>query len=268
MLDVAAVSHSYATGGRLWRKAAFPVLNDVSFTLEPGVCLGLLGSSGTGKTTLGNIILGLQRPTSGQVSFAGIDMYARDRRSIHKVRREVQAVFQDCYAAVNPLMTAARIIGEPLHNYERLSPQEHKRRVAELLEQVGLQASDADKRPAAFSGGQLQRINIARAIALKPKLIVLDEAISSLDMVNQTQILALLSELRADYDMSYLFITHHIQAACTICDQMMVMDAGQIVCTADSAQTLMQEAHPAVRRLVEAQLPEHPAQRLDWSVMS
>lgn len=265
MLDVSQVSHSYAAGGRLWRKPAIPVLQDISFTLEPGMCLGLLGVSGTGKSTLGKIILGLQRPTAGRVSFAGQDWYARDRRARHHMRREVQAVFQDCYSAVNPLMSAGQIIGEPLRNYERLSALEQKRRVAELLEQVGLQASDADKRPAAFSGGQLQRINIARAIALRPKLIVLDEAISSLDMVNQTQILALLSQLRADYGMSYLFITHHIQAALTISDRMLVMDKGQIVCTADSAAALLSSPHPAVQQLIAARLPEHPSQRLDWS---
>ncbi|MFD1885780.1 nickel import ATP-binding protein NikE [Paenibacillus wenxiniae] len=268
MLDVSHVSHHYAGGGRLWRKAAVPVLHDISFTLEPGVCLGLLGVSGTGKSTLGKIILGLQRPTAGRVCFAGHDCYTSDRRSLHSIRREVQAVFQDCYSAVNPLMTAGQIIGEPLRNYERLSPLEQKRRVAELLEQVGLQASDVDKRPAAFSGGQLQRINIARAIALRPKLIVLDEAISSLDMVNQTQILSLLAQLRADYGMSYLFITHHVQAALTISDRIIVMDAGQIVYTANSPQALMKSQHPLVQQLIAARLPEHPSRRLDWSSSS
>jgi nickel transport system ATP-binding protein len=268
MLDVSHVSHRYAAGGRLWRKAGVPVLHDISFTLEPGECLGLLGVSGTGKSTLGKIILGLQRPTAGRVSFAGQDCYGSDRRALHGIRREVQAVFQDCYSAVNPLMTAGQIISEPLRNYERLSSLEQKRRVADLLEQVGLQANDADKRPAAFSGGQLQRINIARAIALRPKLIVLDEAISSLDMVNQAQILSLLADLRANYGMSYLFITHHVQAALTICDRIMVMDAGQIVCTADSPRALMESSHPAVQQLIAARLPEHPSQRLDWSSSS
>ncbi len=266
MLNVADVHHSYASSGRLWSKAATPILSRISFTLESGTCLGLLGVSGTGKSTLGKIILGLQRPTSGQVTLNGHDLYRTDRRTSHLVRRDIQAVFQDCYSAVNPLMTAAQIIGEPLDNYELLSADERKRRVAELLEQVGLRATDGDKRPAQFSGGQLQRVSIARAIALRPKLIVLDEAISSLDMVNQAQILSLLSDLRADYGMSYLFITHHIGAALAICDRMMVMDAGELVCTADSAEALIQSQHPAVRRLVGASLPEHPAQRLDWSI--
>ncbi|GGN98338.1 nickel import ATP-binding protein NikE [Saccharibacillus kuerlensis] len=265
MLQVHQVSHSY--GGSGWRKskaAAGKVLDNVSFDLEPGCCLGLLGTSGAGKSTLGKIVLGLQKPASGQVTFEGFELYTKGRQGIRKVRRDLQAVFQDCYSAVNPLMTADHIIGEPLRNYERLSPAELKRRTGELLEQVGLAAEDGSKRPSQFSGGQLQRVNIARAIALKPKLIVLDEPISSLDMVHQTLILDLLSELKDSIGLSYLFITHDIQAVMTICDRVAVMDKGQIVYHTDSPSSLPSAEHEAVQRLVSAVLPQHPSLRTSW----
>lgn len=266
MLQVHQVSHVY--GGSYWRKpkaAAAKVLDNVSFDLEPGFCLGLLGTSGAGKSTLGKIVLGLQKPTAGQVTFEGRQLYARGRGGISGVRRDLQAVFQDCYSAVNPLMTADTIISEPLRNYERLSPSELKRRIGELLEQVGLTAEDGVKRPSQFSGGQLQRINIARAIALKPKLIVLDEPISSLDMVHQKLILDLLAELRHSLALSYLFITHDIQAAMTICDEVAVMDKGSIVYRTDDPASLPDADQPAVKQLMAAVLPEHPSLRVPWS---
>lgn len=263
MLEVSNISHEYKNRKQWFRKTQpTQVLKKISFTLEKGCCLGLLGMSGAGKSTLGNIILGLQKPIEGQILFEGQDIYHLDQQQKHRIRRNLQAVFQDCYSAVNPLMTAAQIIGEPLDNYEKLTPVEHKQRVAQLLEQVGLGVEDGSKRPHQFSGGQLQRINIARAIALNPKLIVLDESVSSLDMVNQAQILSLLAELKKNYQLSYLFVTHDIRAALTICDRIMVLDQGELVYQGHGDHSLMQSEHPAVQQLVHAILPEHPSERI------
>ncbi len=263
MLQVHEVSHSYGKRSWLDRSGSRPpVLADVSLTIEQGVCLGLLGTSGAGKSTLGKIVLGLERPSQGQVLFQGQDIYRADKTVLKGLRRDLQVVFQDCYSAVNPMMTAAQIIGEPLDNYERLSAKEQQRTIEQLLVQVGLTPQDASKLPHQFSGGQLQRVNIARAIALKPKLIVLDESISSLDMVHQTQILSLLAELRASYGLSYLFITHDIRAALTICDSIAVMDQGRLVYTGDATDSIMESDQPAVRQLVSSILPEHPSGRI------
>ncbi|ANF95896.1 nickel import ATP-binding protein NikE [Paenibacillus bovis] len=265
MLEVRQVSHSYRQRRWFRRTDHTPsVLTDISFTIEKGSCLGLLGTSGAGKSTLGKIILGMQQPSQGQILFEGQDIYQTGRHMSKAMRRDLQVVFQDCYSAVNPMMTAAEIIGEPLDNYERLSFAERRRRIGELLEQVGLSTADAGKRPDQFSGGQLQRINIARAIALKPKLIVLDESVSSLDMVNQTHILSLLAELRDTHQLSYLFITHDIRAAMTLCDRIAVMDQGRLVQQEADCETLIHSAHPAVRQLVDSILSEHPANRLVW----
>ncbi|NGZ75039.1 ATP-binding cassette domain-containing protein [Saccharibacillus alkalitolerans] len=263
MLQVQEVGYGY--GHRSWwrsRSESDFVLKRVSFELESACCLGLLGTSGAGKSTLGRVVLGLQKPHQGQVLFEGRDLYAAGGRLRKTLRREVQVVFQDCHSSVNPLMTADQIIGEPLRNYERLSARELKRRTGELLEQVGLSIDDGSKRPDQFSGGQLQRINIARAIALRPKLIVLDEPVSSLDRMHQSLILDLLAELKASLGVSYLFITHDIQAAMTLCDRVAVMDRGEIVHLTDSPDSLRDSGQTAVRDLIEAVLPEHPADRL------
>lgn len=263
LLEVSNISHQYQNRNQWFRKTQpTQVLKQISFTLEKGYCLGLLGMSGAGKSTLGNIILGLEKPVEGQILFEGQDIYRLDSQARHQIRRDLQVVFQDCYSAVNPLMTAAQIIGEPLDNYEKLTPVEHKQRVAELLEQVGLRVEDGSKRPHQFSGGQLQRINIARAIALNPKLIVLDESVSSLDMVNQGQILSLLAELKKNYQLSYLFVTHDIRAALTICDRIMVLDQGELVYQGYGDHSIMESKHPAVQQLVHAILPEHPSERI------
>lgn len=263
MLEVKNITHSY-TSSTWFRKSLSNknVINNVSLQIEEGTCLGLLGSSGAGKSTLGKIILGMEKPQKGQVLFQGQDVYALNSKSGRHWRRELQVVFQDCYSAVNPKMTAAQIIGEPLHNYETMATQEHKRYIGELLECVGLSATDSGKYPHQFSGGQLQRINIARAIALKPKLIVLDEAVSSLDMVTQSQILRLLQDLRMRFGLSYLFITHDIKAAFTISDTLAVMENGQIVEHCKNKEQFLQSTHPAVKSLLNCIVSEHPRERL------
>lgn len=267
MLEIANVNHYYHSR-RSWLRPAVSthVLKNISFTLEEGCCLGLLGMSGAGKSTLGKMVLGLEKPVQGDVRFKGQNLYSMTRHVRQTTRRDLQVVFQDCYSAVNPLMTAAQIIGEPLDNYEKLTRTQHRHRIGELLEQVGLCAADGDKYPHQFSGGQLQRINIARAIALKPKLIVLDESVSSLDMVNQTQILSLLAELQKAHQLSYLFITHDIRAALSICDRIMVMDRGEIVFTGEDEASIANSGHPAVTQLYQSILPEHPLERISFNI--
>ncbi|MFP5111577.1 nickel import ATP-binding protein NikE [Bacillaceae bacterium C204] len=259
LLQLNEVTHSY--GSRTffnWKDRSKKILCGISLSIEEGTCLGLLGTSGAGKSTLGRVILGLERPQYGQVLFQGHDIYTLDKHSRQKIRRDLQAVFQDSYSSVNPRMTAERIIAEPLENYEKLTIAEQKRTVIELLERVGLSEEDLKKYPNQFSGGQLQRINIARAISLKPKLIVLDESVSSLDMVNQTLILELLKELKADYGLSYLFITHDIKAAYTISDRLGVLEKGELVQLYDEKKQFFTSEYPVVTELRDSMLAEHP----------
>lgn len=262
LLEVKNITHSYGASRSFWRKQdAEPVLSGVSLSIEEGTCLGLLGSSGAGKSTLGKVILGLEKPQKGQVIFRGQDIYAMDAKSRQHMRRNLQVVFQDSYSSVNPRLTAEKIIAEPLENYERLSSGEQKRAIAGLLEQVGLSSGDMKKYPREFSGGQLQRINIARALALKPKMIVLDESVSSLDMVTQTTILDLLQDLKTMHGLSYLFITHDIRAAYSISDTMAIMHKGQIAELFHDKDEVFTSQQPAVKGLVDAMLPEHPRYR-------
>lgn len=262
LLQVRKVTHSYAST-RFFRRTRGNenVLSDVTFQIEEGTCLGLLGMSGAGKSTLGRVILGLEKPRMGQVLFQGHDLYKVDSKTRKQLRRNLQVVFQDCYSSVNPRMSAEQIVGEPMDNYERLTAREQRRAVGDLLERVGLSSSDMGKYPHEFSGGQLQRVNIARAIALKPKMIVLDEAVSSLDMVNQTNILQLLNDLRTTYGLSYLFITHDIKAAYTISDALAVMVKGELAEYCEKKDQFLRSSHPAVKGLLGSMLSEHPRYR-------
>ncbi|MBM7541941.1 nickel import ATP-binding protein NikE [Amphibacillus cookii] len=262
LLQVTEVSYSYNFKMPLKSKnRSENVLQDISFSIEEGSCLGLLGTSGAGKSTLGKVILGIQRPQQGQVLFQGHDIYNADKMTKRKWRRNLQAVFQDSYSSVNPRMTAESIISEPLENYEKLTLTEKRKAVIFLLERVGLSEKDLKKYPHQFSGGQLQRINIARAIALKPMLIVLDESVSSLDRVTQSLILELLNELKADFGLSYLFITHDIKAAFSISDHLGVLEKGELIECYDSKAQFFESKHPAVKRMRDSILAEHPRHR-------
>lgn len=258
LLQVKDVTHHY-TARKLfkWKAPSKQVLSNVSFSIEEGACLGMLGPSGAGKSTLGKVMLGLERPQSGQIFFQGHDLYKAEQSIRRKIRRDLQAVFQDSYSSVNPRMTAEQIIAEPLENYERLTIAEQKRTIIELLERVGLTEEDLTKYPHQFSGGQLQRINIARAVSLKPKLIVLDESVSSLDMVTQTLILDLLKELKNDFGMSYFFITHDLKAVYQLSDTLGVLDHGQLTGLYEKDRFLKSD-HPVVKEMKRSILAEHP----------
>ncbi|MEH7200404.1 nickel import ATP-binding protein NikE [Priestia megaterium] len=259
LLQVNEVTHSYENRTFFkWKNCSRKVLSDITFSIEEGTCLGILGTSGAGKSTLGKVLLGLQKPQYGQILFQGHDIYNADKHTRQKLRRDLQVVFQDSHSAVNPRMTAERIIAEPLENYEKLTLNEQKRAVIELLEKVGLGEKDLKKYPHQFSGGQLQRVNIARAIALKPKLIVLDESVSSLDMVTQTLILELLRELKEDFGLSYFFITHDIKAAYTISDTLGVLEKGELIEHYHSKDAFFTSENPIVKEMRSSMLAEHP----------
>ncbi|RRJ67204.1 ABC transporter ATP-binding protein [Paenibacillus oralis] len=262
LLEIDEVTKTFPakTGGWLGRNDFHLALDRVSLRIGERECVALVGESGSGKSTLGHLILGLERPDSGAVRFMGQEWHRMTPRERQPFRRWMHAVFQNSSAALNPRMKAGDIVLEPLYNYEKAGKAALRERAGELLETVGLDPASADRYPHQFSGGQQQRLAIARAIAVRPKLIVLDEATSSLDAITQFEILALLKELQRSLNMSYLFITHDIKAACVFADRLLVMHEGRIVdeAFADLAENL---SHPASLKLLDAMLITHPSQR-------
>ncbi|RJX28547.1 MAG: ABC transporter ATP-binding protein [Dethiobacter sp.] len=266
LLKVNQVSKTFKSGHFFFSKGrVVEAVKDLSVKIEEGVCLGLVGESGCGKSTLGRIILGLEPPQSGQVIFQGKDFYKISRQEQKKLRKDLQAVFQDYNSAINPRYPVKMAIGEPLRNYFRLSLLEEKKRIQELLELVGLNPDDMNKYSFQFSGGQLQRVNIARALALNPKLIVLDEAVSSLDVSVQAQILNLLADLKKELNLSYLFISHDIEAVYYLSDAIAVMYLGQIVEFIEGMSIFDQLTHPYSKKLLSSVLGPHPHFRTDLS---
>ncbi|HWO95900.1 MAG TPA: ABC transporter ATP-binding protein [Bacillus sp. (in: firmicutes)] len=221
MLKVDSVEKSYKKGG-LFSKERQQVLKNVSFECRNGECLGIIGESGSGKSTLGRLILGIEKPDRGTVLFEGKNV--EDRR----VRLgTISAVFQDYKSSINPFFTVEEAIMEAL-KVQKKTQKENQNKLDILLNQVGLNSSYRKKYPHELSGGEVQRVCIARAISTEPKCILLDEAISSLDISVQIQVLELLKELKKIYNMSYVFITHDIQAAAYICDRVIIFKDGRI----------------------------------------
>jgi oligopeptide/dipeptide ABC transporter ATP-binding protein len=225
----------------------------VSFDLHRGETLGLVGESGCGKSTVARTVLGLERATAGEVWFEGRNLIGMDRAELREVRRDMQVVFQDPYASLNPRMTVARILSEPWQIHPGVvAPDRQRARVDELLEMVGLNPSHANRYPHQFSGGQRQRIGIARALALEPKLIIADEPVSALDVSVQAQVVNLLRDLQVELGLAYLFIAHDLSVVRHISDRVSVMYLGKVVEEGDEDAVYERTAHPYTKALLSA----------------
>ncbi|HDR7828339.1 ABC transporter ATP-binding protein [Bacillus cereus group sp. Bce018] len=227
-------------------------VDGVSFELQPGETYGIVGESGSGKSTTGKAIMHLTKATEGSIHFNNRDLTKLSRSELREQRKDIQMIFQDPYSSLNPKKRVLDIIAEPLRNFEKLSPDEERRAVQEYLSIVGLNPESVYKYPHEFSGGQRQRIGIARALTLKPKLIIADEPVSALDVSVQAQVLNFLQDLQAELGLTYLFISHDLGVIRHMCDRIGVMYRGRIVEEATSAEIYNNPQHIYTKRLISA----------------
>jgi oligopeptide/dipeptide ABC transporter ATP-binding protein len=253
--------HFPARGG----KGVVRAVDGVSFVVRSGETLGIVGESGCGKSTLGRTLLRLVQPTAGEIEFDGTDVRALGQRALRAMRREIQMIFQDPFASLDPRQKIGAIVAEPLVIHRIGDRASRRKAVFELLKTVGLDTAAAERYPHEFSGGQRQRIGIARALALKPKLIIADEPVSALDVSIRSQILNLLIELKKQFRLSYIFISHDLAVVEHVSDMLAVMYLGRIVETAAAEDLFAQPSHPYTKALISAVPrpdPQHRSQRM------
>jgi oligopeptide/dipeptide ABC transporter ATP-binding protein len=237
-------------------------VDGVSFDLHAGETVCIVGESGCGKSTVGRLVLRLIDPTAGSIRFKGEDITRLDRAEMREKRQELQIVFQDPYASLNPRMTAGRIVGEPIENFSSISRSEREARVGELFGHVGLRPDAMRRYPFEFSGGQRQRLGLARALALNPSIIVADEPVSALDVSVQAQVLNLMKDLQEKFGLAYLFISHDLGVVEHVANRVAVMYLGRIVEIAGKEEMFARPRHPYTRALISAApLPDPKAKR-------
>ncbi|HSV96708.1 MAG TPA: oligopeptide/dipeptide ABC transporter ATP-binding protein [Spirochaetota bacterium] len=254
MLEVRGLTKHFSVRRRgLFQKhGVLRAVDDVSFSIAEGQCLGLVGESGSGKTTAARSILRLIEPDSGVINVGGVNVSGLERGDLRRYRKNMQIVFQDPYGSLNPRMTVEKILGEPLKIHTSLGKKAIRERIVDLLDLVGLSADLADRHPHEFSGGQRQRIGIARAIALNPRFIILDEPVSALDVSIQAQILNLLADLRDRLNLTYLFVAHDLSVVEHISDMIAVMYLGKIVELNPRAGLYRKPLHPYTQSLIRS----------------
>ena len=243
-------------------------VEDVSFSVERGKTLGLVGESGCGKSTVGQTILKLHNPTAGEIFYEGRDIAAMNRAELKAFRRDVQIIFQDPFESLNARHTVSRILEEPFVIHEIGTPAERRSWAGDLLDRVGLQADALDRFPHEFSGGQRQRIGIARAIALKPKLVVCDEAVSALDVSIQSQVINLLMDLQREMNLALIFIAHDLAVVKHVSDDIAVMYLGKIVEQAEAQEIYAFPRHPYTKALLSAIPIPDPSRRGERIILS
>ena len=234
------------------------VVDDVSFAIKRGETLGLVGESGSGKSTVARMLLRLVEPTAGEVRYDGGDLLASGPRGMREIRRRMQIVFQDPYAALNPRMRVREILAEPFAIHRERPVEGLEARLAQMLRTVGMDSSALERFPHEFSGGQRQRINIARALALRPEFLVLDEPVSALDVSVGAQVVNLLRDLQREYGLTYLFISHSMPLVRYLCDRVAVMQQGKLVELGECERVCEAPQEEYTRRLIAA-TPEMPA---------
>lgn len=261
IIQVRRLRRWYPVGGRrlgFGRQSYLKAVDDVSFDIDRRQTLGLVGESGCGKTTTLKMLLQLEQPTSGQIYFEGEDVALMSTAGKRRFRSSVQAVFQDPWASLNPRMRVTDIIGEPLEIGTKMTRSQIKSRVADLLVEVGLNPYQANLYPHEFSGGQRQRIGIARALALKPQVIALDEPVSALDVSIRAQILNLLTDLQQEHGLAYLLVSHNLATVRHMCQSMAVMYLGVVQEAGDTQAIFDRPMHIYTKALMSASLPSHP----------